>query len=66
MMLENQHYKGDNYYVITMGKMAETGELMVVYKNLFGGQVWIRPYEEFFGEADKGKRPFAPREDIKW
>ena len=70
MMLESstnvyQHYKGDNYCVITMGKMVETDELMVVYKNLFG-QVWIRPHEEFFGEENKGQRRFTPREDIRW
>lgn len=38
-----QHYKGGFYRVIGNAKDTETGEDMVVYNNLDGRQMWVRP-----------------------
>lgn len=37
-----RHFKGVEYYVLTVGKHSETQEDLVVYKNL-NNEVWIRP-----------------------
>ena len=36
-----QHYKGNNYIVIAIGRHTETNEELVVYKDT--NNVWIRP-----------------------
>lgn len=49
-----EHYKGNRYEVIGVGKHTETEEEMVVYKALYGeGQIWIRPLEMFVGTLEK-------------
>lgn len=43
-----QHYKGNQYEVIAVGKIEATEEPCVVYKAQYGiGQVWIRPLMNF-------------------
>lgn len=63
-----EHYKGDKYQVVTLGKHTETGEDMVVYRALYGdGNIWIRPREMFLSEVEiDGKmRPrFLLLEDV--
>jgi hypothetical protein len=39
-----EHYKGGIYDVITVGRLSEQrDQLMVVYRSLERGHVWIRP-----------------------
>lgn len=45
-----RHYKGNEYYVLAVGKHSETLEYMVVYVSLYDNtesQVWIRPLSMF-------------------
>ena len=39
-----EHYKGNQYELITIANHSETMEKMVVYKALYGeGEYWVRP-----------------------
>lgn len=38
-----EHYKGNSYKVIAIGKHSETTDEMVVYQSIKDGQVWVRP-----------------------
>ena len=39
-----RHFKGNRYQVIGVAKHAESLELMVVYRALYGeGGLWVRP-----------------------
>lgn len=46
-----EHYKGNKYEVLSVGRHTETGECFVVYKPLYehNGQpdIWLRPYDMF-------------------
>jgi hypothetical protein len=45
-----KHYKGNQYYVLAVGKHSETQESLVVYMPLYVSdltQVWIRPLKMF-------------------
>lgn len=43
-----QHYKGNQYQVLHVGKHSETGEEMVVYQKLTDPEeIWIRPLDMF-------------------
>ena len=44
-----QHYKGNDYQVIAIGKHTETGEVIVVYRPLYESDVqyWLRPMTMF-------------------
>lgn len=53
-----RHYKGGEYELISYDVIhTETGERLVVYKNL-RGQVFARPQEQFYGivETEEGKK----------
>lgn len=48
-----QHYKGNYYQVEGQAIHSETGELMVVYRPLYGEQLlWVRPLEMFIEEIE--------------
>lgn len=48
-----QHFKGGKYELLTEGLNSETQEKEVVYQALYGErQVWIRPYDMFFGNVE--------------
>lgn len=47
-----QHFRGREYKLICFGKDSETMEDVVVYQALYGiGQIWVRPYDIFFGKV---------------
>lgn len=48
-----RHYKGGYYKVLHIAKHTSTGNEYVVYKSLKSGEVFIRPYFEFFGRIDR-------------
>ena len=43
-----KHFKGNIYKVICEATHTETGEVMVVYKNIAEDHIWVRPKEMFF------------------
>ncbi|HUD02110.1 MAG TPA: DUF1653 domain-containing protein [Rhabdochlamydiaceae bacterium] len=43
-----QHYKGNRYEVLGVGRHSETHEEMVIYRGLYGAHdFWIRPLSLF-------------------
>ena len=47
-----EHFKGGKYKLLDMGKDSETLEEVVIYRALYGAnQVWVRPYDMFFGKV---------------
>lgn len=51
------------YQIIEFAKHTETGEMMVVYKALYGDKgTWVRPYDMFMGKVDKAKYPDVRQE----
>lgn len=51
-----RHFKGDLYLFIDVVKHSETGEMLVLYKALYGDcGLFVRPYEMFCEEVPKDK-----------
>lgn len=47
-----QHFRGGKYRLIGFGKDSETLKEVVIYQALFGGnQIWVCPYNLFFGKV---------------
>lgn len=53
-----QHFKGDRYIVENIAIHSETRDKYVIYRALYGdNELYIRPYDMFLSEVDKGKYP---------
>ncbi len=53
-----RHFKGNYYLVEDVAKDSETGQEMVIYRQLYGdGSLWVRPKDMFLSKVDKEKYP---------
>lgn len=49
-----RHFKGNEYQVLGTGRHSETGEVMVIYKALYGKfETWVRPLAMFCEEIER-------------
>ncbi|MDD5051822.1 MAG: DUF1653 domain-containing protein [Sulfuricurvum sp.] len=61
-----RHYKGKYYEVIGVAKHSETGEVLVVYRPLYGEQgLWVRPFEMFDEILPDGAKRFTYCGEVK-
>lgn len=61
-----RHYKGKYYEVLGTAKHSETGELLVVYRPLYGEQgLWVRPLEMFDETLPNGTKRFTYCGEVK-
>ncbi len=48
-----EHYKGNRYEVLGVGRHSETHEEMVIYRSLYGtNDFWIRPLSSFLENVE--------------
>ncbi len=58
-----RHFKGNFYRVEDVAKHSETGEIYVVYRQMYGNKsLWIRPLDMFLEKVDKEKYPDIEQE----
>ncbi|MBO5020920.1 MAG: DUF1653 domain-containing protein [Clostridia bacterium] len=51
-----KHFKGNLYRVEDVAKHSETGEIYVVYRQMYGDEsLWIRPLDMFLEKVDHEK-----------
>ena len=55
-----RHFKDNNYLIIDVAEHTETGDMLVVYRQLYAPyRVFCRPLEMFMSETDSVKYPNA-------
>jgi hypothetical protein len=59
-----RHYKGGLYQVLHLARHSETEELLVVYRSLAQGGVWVRP-AAMFSEHVNGRPRFERVSDAE-
>lgn len=48
-----RHYKGNDYEVLGIARHSESGELLVVYRPLYGEMgMWVRPLAMFTEQVE--------------
>ena len=53
-----RHFKGDSYIVEDLAEHTETGEMMVIYRALYGkNKLYARPLKMFLSLVDREKYP---------
>lgn len=60
-----QHYKGDYYHVMGIGKHSETNEEVVIYQNLHDKKIWVRPKAMFFENIKLNGHEFPRFKKVK-
>ncbi len=51
-----RHFKGMRYLVIDVAKFSETGESLVIYRELYGDEnLWARPLSMFLEKIEEGR-----------
>lgn len=54
-----KHYKGGTYQIISMATHTENGEILVVYKSVNFGSVYVRPYVIWNELTEDGESRFT-------
>ena len=58
-----RHFKGNFYEIVDFAEHSETGETLVIYKQMKApNKVYARPADMFFSKVDKQKYPNATQE----
>lgn len=50
--MKYQHYKGGICEFVAEALHSETQELLVVYRDLKDGRLWVRPHKMFFENVE--------------
>ena len=57
-----KHFKGGFYQVLNIAKHTETGEMLVIYREISKDTIYARPYDMFTSKVDKEKYPEVEQE----
>ena len=57
-----KHFKGGFYQVLNVAKHTETGEMLVIYREVSKDTIYARPYDMFNSKVDKEKYPEVEQE----
>ena len=58
-----RHFKGNDYEVLGEAMHSETGEILVVYRALYGEyKLFVRPKDMFLSKVDREKYPDVEQE----
>ena len=57
-----KHFKGGLYETINIAKHTETGEMLVIYREVSKDTIYARPYDMFTSKVDKEKYPEVEQE----
>lgn len=59
-----RHYKGGTYQVISLANHTETDEVMVVYKSINFGTIYVRPLTSWDSKTHFGIERFEKLNDF--
>lgn len=58
-----RHFKGNLYLVEDLAEHSETGDMLVIYRALYGDcKLYARPFDMFLSKVDKEKYPDVKQE----